>query len=97
MGRLLVLHLVFSMQMRYTLAMDQSSAQQHAKQLNQEHPERDQYRWFARAVDKSHWEVVRVAVPGRAAATGTAQVAKTVGPSNTPHGELPGGLPNWSA
>ena len=83
--------------MVYNPGMDQFAAQQHAELLNQEHPEKDRYRWFAREANESRWEVIRVAAPGRPGITGTMQKPAVVEPSTIPHGQLPGGLPNWSA
>jgi hypothetical protein len=46
------------------MAMEQAAAEQEAERLNQEHPERDRYRWFARR-GTDGWGVARVAASPR--------------------------------
>jgi hypothetical protein len=53
--------------------MERQAAEDRAKRLNAEHPERDRYRWAARPADDA-WEVVRIDLPSERA-TATAQHA----------------------
>jgi hypothetical protein len=43
--------------------MTRGEAEDRAKALNAEHPDRRSYRWMARAAD-GDWQVVRMAIPG---------------------------------
>jgi hypothetical protein len=44
-------------------SMTKADAENRARELNREHPERDRYRWSARESGEA-WEVVRLAIPG---------------------------------
>lgn len=77
--------------------MTREEAQAASAQLNGEHPERDQFRWFAKRDEKSEWSVARMRLPKARASerlTTSAQGKQPPPPDEHPL-DLPGGLPPW--
>jgi hypothetical protein len=78
--------------------MTRDEATAEAARLNREHPERDRYRWGARA-EAGEWSVVRVAVPKLdiGPLTPSTQAKQPAPPPDEHPTDLPGGLPPYAA
>jgi hypothetical protein len=77
--------------------MKHEDAEAAAAKLNEEHPERDHYQWFAKGED-GDWSVARMRLPHARSSrppTATTQ-AKQPGPPPDEHPlDLPGGMKNY--
>jgi hypothetical protein len=67
-----------------------------AAKLNEEHPERDHYQWFAKG-DNGDWSVARMRLPHARSSQPTATTqAKPPAPPPDEHPlDLPGGMKNY--